>query len=121
MNWPTQYRLGRPTFTPDDIGEVLFMKNTRFKMTDYVFSTKRHSVEKGDISKLAEIFDYELRAENGDPIKDPQDSSNSFWKKETKCYKVSKDNTSDFDSLKTFSRTCKTTYKEFLYEQWPSL
>lgn len=121
VNWPTQYRLGRPTITPDDVGETLFMKNTRFKMTDYVFSTERHRIEKADINKLAEIYEYELRAENGDPIKDPEDSSNSFWKKETKCYKVSEEVGLTTNASGLFSRVCKTTYKEFYYEEQPSL
>lgn len=121
VNWPTQYRLGRPTITPDDVGETLFMKNTRFTMTDYVFSTERHRIEKADINKLAEIYEYELRAENGDPIKDPADTSNSFWKKETKCYKVSEEKGPTVDSEGVFSRICKTTYKEFYYEEQPAL
>jgi len=121
VNWPTQYRLGRPTITPDDVGETLFMKNTRFTMTDYVFSTERHRIEKADISKLAEIYEYELRAENGDPIKDPADTSNSFWKKETKCYKVSKEKGPTAEPENLFSRICKTTYKEFYYEEQPAL
>jgi hypothetical protein len=121
VNWPTQYRLGRPTITPDDVGETLFMKNTRFTMTDYVFSTERHRIEKADINKLAEIYEYELRAENGDPIKDPADTNNSFWKKETKCYKVSEEKGPSVDSEGLFSRICKTTYKEFYYEEQPAL
>lgn len=121
VNWPTQYRLGRPTITPDDIGETLFMKNTRFKMTDYVVSTERHRIEMSNINKLADIYDYELRKENGDPMEDPKDPSNSFWKKETKCYKVSEEKGPTSQSSGIFSRFCKTTYKEFYYEEQPGL
>ncbi len=121
VNWPTEYRLGRPTITPDDIGETLFMKNTRFKMTDYVLSTERHKIERVGISHLAEIYDYELRKENGDPMEDTKDPSNSFWKKETKCYKVSEEKGPTSKSSGIFSRFCKTTYKEFYYEEQPGL
>ena len=121
VNWPTEYRLGRPTITPDDIGETLFMKNTRFKMTDYVLSTERHKFERVGISHLAEIYDYELRKENGDPMEDTKDPSNSFWKKETKCYKVSEEKGPTSKSSGIFSRFCKTTYKEFYYEEQPGL
>ena len=121
VNWPTQYRLGRPTITPDDIGETLFMKNTRFKMTDYVVSTERHRIEMGTLGDLADIYDYELRAENGDEIKDHEDPSNSFWKKDTKCYKVSEIEGPSSKGSGLFSRFCKTTYKEFYYEEQPAL
>lgn len=121
VNWPTEYRLGRPTVTPDDIGETLFMKNTRFKMTDYVLSTERHKIEKVGLSHLAEIYDYELRKENGDPVEDTKDPSNSFWKKETKCYKVSEEKGPSSKSSGIFSRFCKTKYKEFYYEEQPGL
>lgn len=121
VNWPTQYRLGRPTITPDDIGETLFMKNTHFKMTDYVLSTERHKIEMANLDRLADIYDYELRKENGDPIEDTKDPSNSFWKKETKCYKVSKEKGPTSKSSGLFSRFCKTTYKEFYYEEQPGL
>ncbi len=115
VNWPTRYRIGRPTITPDDIGEVLFQKNTRFTMIDYVLSTKRHVIQKEKIGHLADIYEYELRASDGEEIKDPQDPSNSFWKKETKCYKVSQE---AMDDRGRFSyRQCKTTYKEYQYEE----
>lgn len=118
VNWPTRYRIGRPTITPDDIGEILFMKNTRFQMTDYMVSTQRHRIEMEGIGHLADIYEYELRASNGEEIKDPKDPTNSFWKKETKCYMVSESN--DAGPLRdqaAKSRQCKTTYKEYYYEE----
>ena len=109
VSWPTRYRLGRPTVTPDDIAEVLFYKNSKFKMTDYMVSTERHRVEMATVGTLADIFDFELRAENGEEIKDPKDTTNSFWKKETKCYNLATDTNTN--------KTCKTTYKEYYYEE----
>lgn len=109
VSWPTRYRIGRPTVTPDDIAEVLFYKNTKLRVTDYMLSTQRHRVEMSTVGHLADIFEYELRAENGEVIKDPKDPTNSFWKKETKCYNLAEGNTSN--------KTCKTTYKEFYYEE----
>lgn len=110
VNWPTRYRLGRATITPDDIGEVLFQKGTRFKMTDYVISTQRHRIETANIGHLADIFDYEMRASDGDEIKDPADPTNSYWKKETKCYNLA-------NEIGQQSRECRTTYKEYYYEE----
>jgi hypothetical protein len=113
VTWPTAYRLGRPTITPDDIGDILFQKNTRFKMTDYVISTKRQTLEHQDINFLANIFEYEVRNQDGDVPTDPKDPTNSFWKKETKCYNVG----STSESSANAKKTCKTTYKEFIYEE----
>ncbi|MBC7715241.1 MAG: hypothetical protein H7177_17985 [Rhizobacter sp.] len=115
VSWPTRYRVGRPTVTPDDIAEVLFYKNTKFKVKDYLVSTERHRVDMATFGTLADIFEYELRAENGEEIKDPKDPTNSFWKKETKCYNLA-DGTGN-SSDRGFFKTCKTTYKEFYYEE----
>lgn len=114
--WPTRYRLGRPTITPDDIAEILFQKNTRFEMIDYVHSTKRHKFEHLNLDALAQIFEYELRQENGDAPKDPADPLNSFWKKETKCYNVSEGSSVRGEDYPT-QKVCKTTYKQFSYEE----
>lgn len=113
VNWPTQYRLGRPTVTPDNIGEILFKKNSKFIMTEYVTSSKRQGPKNLDIQDLADIYDYELRTENAEEIKDVESLSfptNRFWKKETKCYKVS-----------LGKKACKTTYKEYTYEEEPGI
>jgi hypothetical protein len=113
VDWPTRYRVGRPTITPDDIAEVLFYKNTKFKIKDYLVSTERHRVDMATVGTLADIFEYELRTENGDSIKDPKDPTNSFWKKQTKCYNVATN--SAMSSV--FTKNCKTTYKEYYYEE----
>ena len=114
VSWPARYRFGRPTVTPDDIAEVLFYKNTKFRVKESLVSTKRHRVDLNKIETLADIFDFELRAENGEVIKDLKDPSNSFWKKETKCYNLALAHRS---SEAGFFKTCKTTYKEFTYEE----
>jgi hypothetical protein len=110
VNWMTRYRVERPTVTPDDLGEILFMKNTRFNISQYFLSTKRQIVETPTIERLASLYDYEMRAENGTEMKDPNDPTNSYWKKETKCYTVS-------DERNNSGRVCTTSYKEFYYEE----
>lgn len=110
VNWTTRYRVDRPTVTPDDLGEILFMKNTRFNISQYLLSTKRQNLEMPTIERLASLYDYEKRSENGTEIKDPDDPTNSYWKKETKCYTVSNDSN-------PFKRECSTSYKEFYYEE----
>ena len=111
ISWPTRYRVGRPTITPDDVAEVLFYKNTKLKLTNYFLSTKRQKLELLNISDLADIYEYELRTVNGEEVKDPKDTTNSFWKKETKCYSLS------VTQSNVNSKTCKTTYKEYYYEE----
>jgi hypothetical protein len=112
VKWPTRYRVGRPTITPDDIAETLFYKNSKFDVSDYMLSTERHRIEMSTKKNLADIFEFELRAENGEEVKDPQDPTNGFWKKHTKCYKLAYE-----DDGQGLTRSCKTTYKEFYYEE----
>ena len=38
VKWPTEYRLGRPTITPDDVAEILFEKNTKFQIKKFMVS-----------------------------------------------------------------------------------
>ena len=59
VNWPTRYRLGRATVTPDDLAEIIFMKNSRFKVKNYLISTKRHRIDIGTTKTLAPHYDYE--------------------------------------------------------------
>lgn len=118
VNWPTRYRVGRATVTPDDIAEVLFQKGTPFKLSDYMVSTERHRIEKVGIDYLANIFEYELRASNGEEIKDPADPTNSFWKKETKCYNLAQPAAAENENYSSgLVKTCRTTYKEYTYEE----
>ncbi len=120
VKWPTVYRVGRPTVTPDDISEILFYKNSKFKFHASFYSEKRHTIEVGDIDDLARELDYELRDQSGDEVSNPEDPNNSYWKKETKCYNVTEQRT-DFENgeggTNYKKRVCKTTYKEFYYEE----
>ena len=122
VHWPTRYRLGRATITPDDLAEVLFYKNSRFKVKNYLLSTKRHRIEVSNAQTLAGNFDYELRFEDGSPMNDERDPRNSYWKKETKCYNVTsipESRRGDTDEqLPITEKVCRTTYKEFYYEEW---
>lgn len=115
VNWPTHYRVGRPTITPDDLAEILFYKGTQFNVAKYIVSTERHRIELTNVHYLANIFNYELRAENGTPMTNVDDPTNSFWKKEEKCYTIVS-NSGEKES-ETRERVCKTTYKEFYYEE----
>ena len=114
VHWPTKYRLGRPTITPDDAAEILFQKNTKFKIKNFMVAKKENKIEQVDMSYIAGELDYELRASDGTPIQDLADKTNSYWKKETKCYTVS--SSAGLPSNR-FKRVCNTSYKEFLYEE----
>ncbi len=113
VNWPTRYRFDRPTVTPDDLSEILFMKNTRFHIAQYLLSTKRHKLQAPSIEHLAVKLDYEKRTQDGLEITnldDQNDLTNSYWKKETKCYTLT-------TPINEITRKCNTTYKEFYYEE----
>ena len=123
VQWPTSYRVGRPTVTPDDISEVLFYKNSKFKFQGAFYSEKRHSIQEKKLEDLADELGYELRDVNGDEVSNPEAPNNSYWKKETKCYNVNQ-RFSSFEKQEgesyTNKRVCKTTYKEFYYEELAS-
>lgn len=106
VKWPTHYRVGRATLTPDDLAEILFYKGTRFEMVQNISSNKRHDLEFGKQDDLASFFDYELR-----------DESKSYWKKETKCFSLKKDTPFPSEDFSDGKRVCQTKYKEFFYEE----
>lgn len=123
VHWPTEYRLGRPTITPDDVAEILFQKNTKFHIMNFMVSNDKHRIDLVNLDFLADDFNYELRKEDGTQVEDRRDPTNSYWKKETKCYNVST-TTPRLDmetDLNQTERVCKTTYKEFYYEEKVSL
>lgn len=119
VHWPTKYRLGRATITPDDEAEVLFQKDTKFKVKNIIVSKSRRKIEHVDLSYLAGIFDYELRSNEGSPIENPEDPTNSYWKKQIKCYNVVVDMTEEEQAMGRYEtkRTCNVSYKEYHYEE----
>lgn len=122
VTWPTQYRLGRPTISPDDVIEILFQKNTKFHLIDSYAARSEKFTETQDILDLANLFEFEVRASDGSPATNPNDPKNGFWKRTTKCYNT---NNTEIHPvfLKTdagknlFTKNCKTTYKEYKYEE----
>jgi hypothetical protein len=104
VHWPTQYRLGRPTITPDNIAEIIFQKNSKFKFQSFISGNNKGEVEKLGIDFLAEDLDYQAQADLG------------FKKKFTKCYDV-KNNIYDDSSLGSSNRVCETSYVEYSYEE----
>ncbi|MFA6235894.1 MAG: YiiX/YebB-like N1pC/P60 family cysteine hydrolase [Bacteriovorax sp.] len=124
VRWPTNYRLGRATITPDDVAEVLFWKNTKFKVQNFMVSKDEHRIELVNMSYIADEFSYELRTKDGDPIKDPADETNSYWKRATKCYNViepTENYSSEEMMVSENKRVCNTSYKEFYYEERDSI
>ncbi|MBC7541029.1 MAG: hypothetical protein H7281_19580 [Bacteriovorax sp.] len=123
VHWPTEYRLGRATITPDDVAEILFQKNTKFKIKNFMVSKESHRIEMVNMSYIADELDYELRASDGSPIQDQQDTTNSYWKKETKCYNVKVESapTNERNGQLDPRRLCKTSYKEYFYEEKAAL
>jgi hypothetical protein len=126
VHWPTHYRFGRVTITPDDIAEVLFQKNTKFKIQGYILATEANNIKHMDLSYIADEFDYEKRTKEGEPVQNGLDQDNSYWKRETKCYNLI-DTEDEFASEsilgmnsfknKITKRICKTSYQENFYEE----
>ena len=133
VHWPTHYRVGRATITPDDVAEILFHKNTKFSLVNFMVAKHSRSIDQVGLDYIADEFDYELRTMDGDPlpvvennanqlISFQKNETNSYWKKETKCYSVAESSDGDFptdgaQSETKIKRVCKTTYKENIYEE----
>lgn len=126
VQWVTKYRLGRASITPDDVAEILFQKNTKFKVQNLMYAKEDHRIELRNMSYIADELGYEKRTKDGNPIEDDQDETNSYWKKDTKCYMVVETDAnepynSDFTPNNAQKRVCNTTYKEFYYEERESI
>lgn len=118
--WPTHYRLGRPTITPDDVAEIMFYKNTKYQLIDYLVSKEQNIIKKVGLENIAYDLDYELRRVSGEPIENDTVGDTSYWKKQTKCYRVvdnQSNNGPDSESNSNGHRSCNVTYKEFMYEE----
>ena len=116
VHWPTEYRLGRPTITPDNVAEILFHKNSKFKLQSLLLS-------EGDVRNIqsphevvASELDYELRGGDGNPLQDKNDPGNSYWKKFIKCHSVVTSSHRD-GSVQSIKKVCDVTYTEYKYEE----
>ena len=74
-------------------------KNTKFNVEQYLIAPERHRIETGSLIALGDELDYELRSEDGSPRKTDNDPTNTFWKKEEKCYRVATEG--DEEKMKT--------------------
>jgi hypothetical protein len=117
VHWPTQYRLGRPTISPDNIAEILFFKDTKFKMQSYLVAKHgRRAKQKNNINLVAQKLDYALRTSKGEPVQDLDDPTNSFWKRTTKCHLEMAESPGQY-SAEGNVRVCVSTYREYIYEE----
>ena len=115
VRWQTKYRFGRPTITPDDVAEILFQKNTKFHIENIQVGNKNKEITLANLDYLASDLDYEMRASSGTKMTDKTDPSNSYWKKEVKCYTVLGN---DPEATSFFKKHfCKTSFKQFTYEE----
>ena len=83
---------------------------------------EEHRIELVGRSYIADELDYELRANDGTLMKDPTDQDNSYWKKETKCYNVTayeaiEDGKNNSYGNRITKNVCKTSFKQFDYEE----
>jgi hypothetical protein len=114
VHWPSKYRLGRASVTPDNIAEALFQKFTKFNMEQYIIAPEKDKFVNATLLDLAPEIGYELRAEDGTNIIDINNPLNTFWKKSEKCYTVNRDETNNITE-----RQCKTIYTLEIYEEKP--
>jgi hypothetical protein len=124
VHWPTNYRFGRATITPDDLAEILFYKNTKFRIMKFMVSKDKHRIDLVTQDYIVDDLNYELRKEDGSPIESKEDPKNTYWKKEQKCYTVANSNSTygvATESDLNEARACKTSYKEFYYEEKATL
>lgn len=114
--WPTSYRFGRPTFSPDEVAEIMFYKNTKFDLVTSIRALKKDQIYYTNKVHLAPFFDFELRSSDSTPVRDYKDQTNSYWKKTTSCYNLQGQKIQESFGAKLL-KLCKTEYKEYQYEE----
>jgi hypothetical protein len=106
VHWPTKYRFGRSTITPDDIAEILFHKGTRFQMKTFMNSNMDNMYGLYNIDKIAGEMGYVTRP-----------SQTGFFKLTTKCLTVK----APFNPLDPWGlnnvKKCQSTYAQTDYEE----
>jgi hypothetical protein len=116
IHWPTEYRFGRPTITPDNIAEIIFQKDSQFKLKTLILSDNDQRRVQTPIDVLANELSYELRTKDGQPILFANDPENSYWKKITKCHSVVTTSHRD-GSVQSIKKVCEVSYTEYKYEE----
>ena len=116
VHWPTQYRFGRATISPDNIAEIVFQKLSKFKIQSYISENENENDPLINMSLLADKLSYELRDKSGGIISDKNSMDNFYWKKNLKCHQVTVLNHRDFSSSSS-RRVCETIYSEYTYEE----
>lgn len=106
VHWPTKYRFGRSTITPDDIAEIIFQKGTRFQMKTFMNSNVDNMYGLYTIDKIAGEMGY---------VQKPNETG--FFKQTTKCLTVN----APFNPLDPWGlnnmKKCQTTYAQTDYEE----
>ena len=97
VHWPTKYRFGRATISPDDVAEIMFQKGTKFKMKTFMTSNTPTLFGVYSIDKIARELGFETRP-----------NFEGYFKKSTKCYTTT-------GMIST--RQCQTTYAQADYEE----
>jgi len=111
VHWNTEYDIGRPTISPDNVVEVLFQKDTKFSFLKYLIKHSSNNLENKNLEALGLELDFEMRSSDGGPIIRKDDPNNLFWKKDERCYTLR--DTPDGPSTKV----CKTSYTLQTYEE----
>lgn len=114
--WPSSYRFGRPTFSPDEVAEIMFYKNTKFNLVTSIRAMKKDQIYYTNKVNLAPFFDFELRSSDSAPVRDYQDPTNSYWKRTTSCYNLQGQKIKESIGAKLL-KLCKDEYKEYQYEE----
>ena len=97
VHWPTKYRFGRTTITPDDVAEILFQKGSQFHQKLYIDSNSDTFFRIFNIDNLASTMGYTTKM-----------GETGYFKATNKCYKVN----SPF-----LNRKCETVYTQTEYQE----
>ncbi len=116
VHWPTQYRFGRATISPDNIAEIVFQKLSKFKIQSYITKNKNEHDSLVNMSLLADKLSYEFRDKSGGIISDKNSVDNFYWKKNIKCHQIVVLSHRD-STVQSSRRVCETLYSEYTYEE----
>jgi hypothetical protein len=111
INWPTEYLLGRPTISPDNVAELIYYDNSPTSFTINIWSPKKGKIVKVTKQELGEKIGYVVNKVRSN--KELQ----SYDKKSIVCKKVIKRNlrSGSRRSRRIEVRVCRDKFERRVY------
>lgn len=112
ITWPTEYILGRPTISPDNVAELMYYDNSPVNFVLNYWSKEKGQLTKVKNSSLASKIGYSLNKKRS------QNGKDSFDKKIRSCKTIVKRNlrVGSRRSRRIKTRVCNTEFKQFIYD-----